>query len=101
MLRRSIFVLMTLLASGAHAATDPLDDLTKGQPKDVAAVVKRIALCNHFGGEEPYDAARRKEINAALTKYRCEKIDKDEAAMRKRYKDSPAVLGVLDKAQDW
>jgi len=76
-------------------------DLIKGQPKDVAAVVERIAICAHFAGEEPYDAGRRKEIAAAMKKYRCEKLDKDEAALRKRYKDNSVVLGVLQKAHEW
>jgi len=36
-----------------------------------------------------------------MKKYRCEKLDKDEAALRKRYKDNSVVLGVLQKAHEW
>lgn len=65
------------------------------------AVAERIAMCTHFAGEEPYDAARRREIATAMKKYRCVSLDKDEAALRKRYKDNAAVLDVLQKAHEW
>lgn len=58
-------------------------------------------MCSHFSGEEPYDAARQKEIAAAMRKYKCESLDKEEAALKKRYKDNPAVLDVLQKAHEW
>jgi hypothetical protein len=93
MSRRLILIGLTLFASVSRANVDPLADLIKGQPKDVAAVAERIAMCAHFGGEEPYDAARRREILAAVKKYRCDKLDQDEAALRKRYKGNSSVLG--------
>lgn len=101
MLRLSFFVISILIASGVHAEADPFADLKKGQPKDVAAVAERIALCTHFGGEEAYDAERRKELDAAIKKYRCEKLDSDEAALRIRYKGNPGVQAALQKAHEW
>lgn len=100
-MRLTLLAGLILISSAAHAEVDAMADLIKGQPKDVAAVAERIAMCTHFAGEEPYDAARRKEIAAAMKKYRCEKLDKDEAALRKRYKDDSVVLGVLQKAHEW
>ncbi len=99
--RLYMLVGLTLVASACHAEVDPLAELTKGQPKDVAAIAERIAMCTHFGGEEPYDAARRREIAAAMKKYRCEELDKDETALRKRYKDSSAVQSILKRAHEW
>lgn len=99
--RLPMLIGMILVASNGHAEVDPMAELTRGQPRDVAAVAERIAMCTHFGGEEPYDAARRREIAAAVKKYRCEQIDKDEATLRKRYKDNSAVLRVLQKAHEW
>jgi hypothetical protein len=101
MLRGLLSIYFVLLASIGHAETNPLTDLTRGQPKDVAAIAERIAMCTHFASEEPYDAARRKEIASAMKKYRCDGLDTDEAVLRKRYKDNHAVLAVLQKAHDW
>lgn len=97
----SMFFSLALIASVAHAEVDPLADLIKGQPRDVAAVTERIAMCTHFGGEEPYDKERRREIVAAMKKYRCAKIEDDRTALNKRYKNNAAVLGVLQKAHEW
>lgn len=101
MLRILLSIYFVLLASNGHAETDLLTDLKRGQPKDVAAIAERIAMCTHFAGEEPYDAARRKEIASAMKKYRCDKLETDEAALRKRYKDNHAALAVLQKAHEW
>ncbi|GJI94023.1 hypothetical protein RugamoR57_07410 [Duganella caerulea] len=92
---------LIFVSLAAQAEEGALAELTKGQPKAVASVVERIAMCTHFAGEEPYDAARGREIAAAMKKYRCDKLDKDEAALRKRYQGNAAVLGVLQKAHEW
>lgn len=101
MLRSVLSIYFVLLASTSHAGTTLLTDLTKGQPKDVASIAERVTMCAHFAGEEPYDAARRKEIASAMKKYRCESLDTDEAVLRKRYKDNHAVLAVLQTAHEW
>ncbi|MRV76005.1 hypothetical protein GJ700_30255 [Duganella sp. FT92W] len=99
--RLPMLIGLILVASIGHAEADPLAELAKGQPKDVAAIAERIAMCAHFGGEEPYDAARQREIAVAVKKYRCVQLDRDEATLRKRYKDNSAVLRVLQKAHEW
>jgi len=38
-------------------------------PRDVQCFVENAAMCEHFAGEEPYDAERGKEIVKAVTKY--------------------------------
>lgn len=50
----------------AQTARDPLAELTRGLPRPVAAFIERIVYCEHWAGEEPYDAERRAEISAAL-----------------------------------
>lgn len=80
---------------------DPMRELTKGQPKDVAAVATRIAICTHLAGEEPYDAERQRELAAAMKEYRCNRLSRDEASLRRRYKDNPSVQAVLEKAHNW
>ena len=39
--------------------------------------------CNHWMGEEPYDAERAKEIERAIAQLRCAELDADEAAIRR------------------
>ena len=92
---------MALCTSMAGAADDPLAALKAGRPKAVAALIERIAYCNHWADEEPYDAARRQEIAAAMTSLRCEHVHKDEAAARKRYAQNRAALDALDQARRW
>lgn len=67
-------------------------------PADAAAYVARRKGCNHWGGEEAYDAARGRDIAAALTSLRCDAIDADEARLRRRYGKNPAILEAFDTA---
>jgi hypothetical protein len=85
---------------GIAQAQEAVDALTQGQPKDVVALIARIVDCNHWSGEEGYDADRRKEIRAALRDLKCERLARDEAAMRKRHPNERNVLKALDKAKD-
>ena len=63
----------------AHAAEDQVTAIKKGQPKQVAELIDRIVECNHWGGEEAYDSARREQIRRAVEKLRCDALDADEA----------------------
>jgi len=48
---------------------DIKEELFESSPKDVQCFVENAAMCEHFAGEEPYDAERGKEIVKAVTKY--------------------------------
>jgi hypothetical protein len=98
---RLIVIATIFVTSITYAEGDALSELTKGQPRDVAAIAVRIAMCTHFAGEEPYDAVRRKEIADAMKKYRCDRLDGDEAELRMRYRNAPAVLAVFQQAHAW
>ena len=67
-------------------------------PAEVAAFVARLKGCQHWAGEEPYDAARGREIAAAVRTLRCDAIEADEARLRRRHRDDPAVLRALSAA---
>jgi hypothetical protein len=69
-------------------------------PRDVANYVDRREGCNHWAGEEGYDAARRTEINKAIADLRCTALDRDERVLRHRYRHYPAVLRQIRKARD-
>ncbi|MEB1527884.1 hypothetical protein [Xanthomonas sp. WHRI 7945] len=65
-------------------------------PQDVRAFVARQDVCNHFAGEEPYDAARRRELERAIAKY----CDGNEAAwtkLRAQYRQDPARTAWLNR----
>ena len=55
-------------------------------PVDVKCFVEDAAMCEHFAGEEPYDAERKKEIVLALTKY-CSAARSKLKVLETKYKD--------------
>ena len=69
-------------------------------PQEVLDFVKRRADCNHWAGEEGYDAPRRAEINAAYAKLRCATLAADEAALKARFSGNEAVQKLLARAPD-
>jgi hypothetical protein len=98
---RYLPVLCLLLAIDAGADDDPLADLKKHQPNDVQALIERLAYCSHWSGEEPYDAERGREIFQAMKDLRCDELEKDEAAARKRYAGQPRTIKALEQAKTW
>jgi hypothetical protein len=96
----SLLGLLALLWPWPAAADyqSTMEALTKGLPPDARALVHRIVDCNHWGGEEPYDAARKAEIETAMTRLDCNNLSRDEAALRRRYAANRAVLDALDRA---
>ena len=104
---RDLFILaIVCLAAGpalAAAAQKPVsrEQLITRQPKTVRDFVARRLQCNHWGGEEPYDAARRREISRAVKTLRCNSLDRDEARLLRRYPDNaelPALLAGVREA---
>ena len=99
---RSPTLLTLLVFAGQLTAGDlPVDvaALQKGQPKEIGIFIERVFLCHHWAGEEPYDKSRAKQIREAIQKLRCEQLPSDEARLRKKYKNSPKVIAVLDSTK--
>ncbi len=94
-----MIALLALLMS-VQGAEDELRARVAEQPRVVRHFVARRAMCNHFAGEEPYDEARRREIERALRRDRCGQIEADEVALRHRFARYPAVIAVLDDTRD-
>jgi hypothetical protein len=69
-------------------------------PRDVRVHIDRQMGCNHWSGEEPYDAERRRQIMAAARELRCTSLERDEQRLRHRYASSPAVLKALTEYRD-
>jgi len=91
---------LLLCAGQALADDDPLAHLKKGQPQDVVELITRLVACNHWSGEDAYDAKRKQEIASAIEQLKCEHLDQDEAAVRKRYAKRPDTINVLQKAKE-
>ncbi len=67
--------------------------------QDVRDLLQRRTDCNHWAGEEGYDAARRAQINAAYEKLRCAALDADEAELLRRYGNHPSLRKALEAAR--
>ena len=100
MRRRYLVILLVLCATYALASDDPLTSLKKGQPKDVSELIDRLVGCNHWSGEEPYDAERKQEISSAMADLKCAQLAKDEAAARKRNSNKPDTIKALEQARE-
>ena len=85
--------LALVIACGSSALADAL-------PQDAARYIDRREGCNHWAGEEGYDAARRAEINKAIDDLRCTALDKDERVLRHRYRHNPVALQAIKKARE-
>lgn len=57
--------------------------------------MERRIDCDHWTGEEAYDAARGRQIERAISDLRCARIEEDEARLRARYRADPVVLKAL------
>ncbi|MES2017184.1 MAG: hypothetical protein V4484_11870 [Pseudomonadota bacterium] len=98
-IRRVLCLFLCVAALRAVAEDDPLVQLKKGQPKDVAILIERLVGCNHWSGEEPYDAGRKKEIASAMTNLKCDRLDADEAKALKRHANNPKAQEALRVAK--
>ena len=77
-----------LLASGAVAQTR--------LPEEVARFIERRNACDHFRGEEAYDAQRREFLEQQMLKL-CVGSDKELAELKKKYSGNKAVVTKLNE----
>lgn len=63
-------------------------------PADVQAFIARENSCEHFAGEEPYDDARRRELEAAAARF-CDDREKIFADLVARHRDDCAIRQAL------
>ncbi|MGY4395098.1 hypothetical protein ACVWZA_000259 [Sphingomonas sp. UYAg733] len=66
----------------------------RGLPGDVQHFIARYEDCQHWAGEEPYDAERGNEISAAIEET-CRGIDAKLRKLTTRYRSSPDVAATL------
>ena len=64
----------------------------------VTGFVERAQMCEHWAGEEPYDDARRAEIDRNLNELRCTTIRRDGEALKLSRRDRPEDVRRIDEA---
>ena len=70
-----------------------------GLPPEVLAFKRKRDDCDHFRGEEGYDAERRAFLAAALARS-CTGTDQALAALRQQHAANPAVIAQLKAYED-
>lgn len=65
-----------------------------GFPEDVTRFIEGREACDHFRGEAPYDADRRKFLEQQAQKF-CAGTDKQLAELKKKYQGDTAVTTKL------
>jgi hypothetical protein len=98
-----VFSALTLGAPPTQAGgyEDEMARMMRNMPKDVRQLIERRTGCNHWSGEEAYDAARGEEINTAVRHLKCDRLDRDEKRLKHLYRGRPDVLSSLKQADDW
>jgi hypothetical protein len=64
-------------------------------PEDVARFIERRDACDHFRGEEAYDAKRREFLEQQTIKL-CVGSDEQLAGLKKKYAGNKVVMTKLD-----
>ena len=87
---------MRMLILGA--ATVALSGCASYDSDALARFIERAEMCEHFAGEEPYDDARRAEIDRNLSDLRCTTITRDGEALKISRRDRPEDVRRIDEA---
>ena len=92
--------LALILLLSPDVASDALRTRVESAPQKVATFIERRASCNHFAGEEPYDAERAAYLRKTLRELKCGRISRDERSLARAYRDRPEILQLLKDTED-
>ena len=68
-------------------------------PQDIQRFQKERDLCDHFRGEEGYDADRRKFLAEQVKTY-CTNTDASLKTLKLKYKDNKTISDALNKYEE-
>ncbi|HEX8481311.1 MAG TPA: hypothetical protein VF650_05375 [Allosphingosinicella sp.] len=91
---------LILLLSPEDSAEQALRVRVESAPRKVAAFIERRAGCNHFLGEEPYDADRAAELKRTIRELRCNRIERDQRRLEHTYRGRTDILQLLKETED-
>jgi hypothetical protein len=89
-MRMLILAVAAAVLSGCASASHSTDAVTR--------FVERAGMCEHWMGEEPYDAARRAEIDGNLNDLRCTTVRRDGEALKLSRRDRSGDVIRIDEA---
>jgi hypothetical protein len=69
-----------------------------GLPADVVEFVVSSSECDHWAGEDAYDAERRKQIEDGAQQLGCDRLEAVERGLRSKYAGKPRILAAIDAA---
>jgi hypothetical protein len=78
---------------------DPVITAASTVPADILAWAGRRLGCDHWMGEESYDADRAADIEAAVSDLQCRTVDADEAALLDRYAGDAVSLALIERVR--
>ena len=74
------------------------ESLAAPLPADARDAAERLAACSHFAGEFSGDRSDRdRQVTATMAGLRCEQIDADVEAIRRKYAGDRAIRAALDR----
>jgi hypothetical protein len=68
----------------------------RGVPTEVRTLLEREEMCEHWAGEEPYDPARRQEIEAGIAAS-CPGNDAERARLEQKYRGEAEATRALGR----
>ena len=87
---------LLILHASEGGGMSELYERVAAAPPSVRDLIERRALCNHWGGEEPYDAGRKHQIDRAWLELRCVTVRGEAIFLRRYFASSPDLVALID-----
>ena len=88
-------ILFCITATAQNTYQEYLNELQSGLPKDAAELIQRIIECNHWAGEDGYDAQRKAHIDAMWDSLKCSLVEEDKKTILSK---NPTIKCKLENA---
>jgi len=98
-------ILTALVALTLSAQADEWSDLPIDFPSEVRAFILRRLTCEHWAQEglnpANYSQSDIHRLEQEIAALKCDAVEVDEAALRKKYSSSAAVIHALTDSINW
>jgi hypothetical protein len=91
---------LILLLSAAQDDPEIFRTRVESAPRKVGTLIERRANCNHFAGEEAYDAERAAYLKKTIRELKCGRISRDGRRLARAYRDRPEILQLLKDTEE-
>ena len=94
-----VSLVLALVAYSSAASRDRIVEGFPDLPQDAAKVADRSLACSHFSGElNGTGDERDRWVTQQMRQLQCDRVEKDLAATKRKYRQSPTVLKILSEA---